>query len=451
MIDIYQSLQQTGRVNAGTTDNAQQADTVHQTDTAQQPGSLWRDRNFITFWSGQAVSQLGAQLGQLAFPVLAVTLLGASEFEVGALNAASLAAFLLIGLPAGAWVDRWLKRRTMIVADLVRTAAMATVPILWWAGILQIWHLYAVAAVVGAATVFFDVSYQSYVPVLVDALKVPQANSKLEATSQIARIGGPAAGGALLAIVSAPVLFVGEAVGYLASAVFLFGTRDAERPMAAKDRQPLASEIKEGLVFVVRHPLISRIVACTGRVNFFTTLVFTLMPVLVLRELELGPEGMGLIMAVGAVGGLMGALAAPRFAAWIGEGTVIPVASMISSLFLLLVPLCVLAPERWMSLVMLIVSEFGFAFGVLVYNIMQLSMRQRVCPPRLLGRMNASIRFVVWGVMPIAALASGLLAENLGLVPTLWIGLGGSIVFVAPVLFSPLWGMRRLPDEVHGA
>ncbi len=432
-------------MNAGTADNALQA------DAAQHAVSLWRDRNFTTFWSGQAVSQFGAQLGQLAFPVLAVTLLGASEFEVGALNAAGLAAFLLIGLPAGAWVDRWLKRRTMIVADLVRTAAMATVPILWWAGILQIWHLYAVSAVVGAATVFFDVSYQSYVPVLVDAPKVPQANSKLEATSQIARIGGPAAGGALLAIVSAPVLFVGEAMGYLLSAIFLFRTRDAERPVPANDRQPLTSEIKEGLVFVVRHPLISRIVACTGGVNFFTTIAFTLMPVLVLRELELGPEGMGLIMAVGAVGGLIGAIAAPRFAAWIGEGTVIPLASMISSLFLLLIPLCVLAPERWMSLVMLIVSEFGFAFGVLVYNIMQLSMRQRVCPPRLLGRMNASIRFVVWGVMPIAALASGLLAENFGLVPTLWIGLGGSIVFVAPVVFSPLWGMRRLPDEVHGA
>lgn len=450
-------------MNAGTTDNAQQGDNALQTEAtlqsdtalqaapAQKAASLWRDRNFMTFWSGQAVSQLGAQLGQLAFPVLAVTLLGASEFEVGALNAAGLAAFLLIGLPAGAWVDRWLKRRTMIVADLVRTAAMATVPILWWAGILQIWHLYAVAAVVGAATVFFDVSYQSYVPVLVDAGKVPQANSKLEATSQIARIGGPAAGGALLVIVSAPVLFVGEAMGYLLSAIFLLRTRDAEVPLPAKDRQPLASEIKEGLVFVVKHPLISRIVACTGGVNFFTTLAFTLMPILVLRELGLGPEGMGLIMAVGAVGGLIGAVAAPRFAAWIGEGTVIPVASMISSLFLLLVPLSVLAPERWMSLAMLIVSEFGFAFGVLAYNIMQLSMRQRVCPPRLLGRMNASIRFVVWGVMPIAALASGLLAENLGLVPTLWIGWAGSIVFVAPVLFSPLGGMRRLPDEVHGA
>lgn len=432
-------------MNAGTTDNAEE------TDTARHSASLWRDRNFITFWSGQAVSQLGAQLGQLAFPVLAVTLLGATEFEVGALNAAGLAAFLVIGLPAGAWVDRWLKRRTMIVADLVRTAAMATVPVLWWAGILQIWHLYAVAAVVGAATVFFDVSYQSYVPVLVDAVKVSQANSKLEATSQIARIGGPAAGGGLLAIVSAPVLFVGEAAGYLLSAIFLLRTRDAELPVPAKDRQPLASEIKEGLVFVVRHHLISRIVACTGGVNFSTTLASTLIPVLVLRELELGPGGMGLIMSVGAVGGLIGAVAAPKIAAWIGEGTVIPVASMISALFLLLVPLSVLAPERWMSLGMLVISEFGFAFGVLVYNIMQLSMRQRVCPPRLLGRMNASIRFVVWGVMPIAALASGLLAEHIGLVPTLWIGVGGSMLFVAPVLFSPLRGMRRLPDAVQGA
>ena len=116
----------------------------------EPPASLWRDRNFTTFWTAQAMSQLGAQLGQLAFPVLAVTLLQATEFEVGVLNAAGLAAFLVVGLPAGAWVDRWLKRRTMIAADLVRMAAMAAVPLLWWAGSLEIWHLYVIAAIVGS-------------------------------------------------------------------------------------------------------------------------------------------------------------------------------------------------------------------------------------------------------------------------------------------------------------
>jgi MFS family permease len=410
--------------------------------------SLWRDRNFTTFWAGQALGQFGAQLGQLALPVLAVTLLQASEFQVGVLNAAGMAAFLAVGLPAGAWVDRWLKRRTMITADLVRMAAMATVPFLWWSGSLEIWHLYAVAGILGTATVFFDVAYQSYVPVLVPAAHVQEANSKLEATAAIARIGGPAAGGALLAVVSAPVLFVGEAAGYLLSAVFLRRTRDSEERMPAAARRPLPVEIREGLSFVVRHPLISRVAACTGGMNFSGMLIYTLMPVLVLRNLGLGPQGMGLIMTLGAAGGLLGAVLAPRVAARIGEGTAIPVCAVASAVFVLLVPLAGVVSEPAASLVLLGVSEVGFGFSVLVYNVLQLTMRQRVCPPRLLGRMNASIRFAVWGVMPLAALASGYLGEHLGLVPTMLIGAAGSFLATAPVLFSPLRTMRTLPDEV---
>lgn len=422
--------------------------TAESTAAKPKEASLWRDRNFSTFWAGQALGQFGAQLGQLAFPVLAVTMLSASEVQVGVLNAAGLAAFLAVGLPAGAWVDRWLKRKTMITAELVRMAAMAVVPVLWWSGNLQIWHLYLIAAAAGTATVFFDVAYQSYVPVLVDSRLVREANSKLEATAQIARIGGPAAGGWLLALVSAPVLFVGESAGYLLSALFLARTRDAEVRTPAAGRRPLAAEIREGLQFVVRHPLISRIAACTGGMNFSGMLIFTLMPLLVLRNLGLGPQGMGLIMAVGAAGGLLGAVAAPRLAARIGEGTVIPVCAVVSSVFLLLVPLSGIVSESAASLALLLVSEFGFGFSVLVYNIVQLSMRQRVCPPRLLGRMNASIRFAVWGVMPLAALASGFLGENLGLVPTMLIGAAGSFLATAPVVFSPLRRMRTLPGEV---
>ena len=411
--------------------------------------ALWRDGNFTRFWTGQALGQFGAQLGQLAFPVLAVSVLHASEFEVGVLTAAGMAAFLAVGLPAGAWVDRWLKRKTMIAADLLRMAAMAAVPLLWWGGSLEMWHLYVIAATVGTATVFFDVAYQSYVPVLVETPQVREANSKLEATTQVARIGGPAVGGSLLALVSAPVLFVGEAAGYLLSAVFLARTRDAEVRVAPADRRPLAAEIREGLSFVLRHPLISRIAACTAGMNFFGTLIFTLTPLLVLRHLGLGPLGMGLVMTVGAAGGVLGAMAAPRLADRLGEGTVIPVCAVASSVFLLLVPLSGVVPEPAVSLVLLVISEFGFGFSVLVYNVVQLTMRQRVCPPRLLGRLNASIRFAVWGVMPLAALASGYLGEHLGLVPTMLIGAAGSFLATAPVLFSPLRTMRSLPDGVQ--
>lgn len=420
-------------------------------DTIGGPAtSLLRSRNFLNFWTGQTISQLGAQLGQLAFPVLAVSILGATEFQVGALNAAGMAAFLVVGLPAGAWVDRWIKRRVMIIADLVRMAAMLLVPVLWWLHQLQIWHLYVVAAVVGVATVFFDVSYQSFVPILVPTKQVADANSKLDSTSQISRVGGPALGGFLLTLISAPLLFVGESLGYLASALFLHRTRDEEQPHAVADRRPLAVEIKEGLAFVAGHPLIRRIVTCTAGLNFFAAITITMLPVLILRDLDLGAAALGIIMSVGSVGGVLGALCTPWLARRIGEGTLIPLAAMTSTCSVVLIPVADLSDEKWISLAVLVVSDFCFNFAVLAYNIMQVSMRQRVCPPRLLGRMNASIRFIVFGVMPLSALISGVLGQWLGLLPTLWIGALGGFLAVAVVFFSPLRGMRKLPDTVHG-
>lgn len=418
------------------------------TQTGTPPPSLLRDRNFLNFWAGQAISQLGTQLGHLALPVIAVLLLGASELEVGVLNASGTAAFLLVGLPAGAWVDRWLKRRVMIGADLVRMVAMLAIPLLWWMDALTIWHLCLVAGVVGIATVFFDVAYQSYVPVLVTGDQVPSANSKLESTAQISRLGGPALGGGLLQLFSAPLLVLGQSAGYLLSAVFLVRTRDEEQRSPAADRRPLAVEIREGLSFVWRHPLIRRVAACTAGVNFFASLIFTLLPLLILRDLDLGAAALGLILSVAAVGGLAGALATPWIAARIGEGTVIPLASLASGAFLVLVPLAALAPSKPASLALLIVGEAGMTFCVLAYNIMQVSMRQRVCPPRLLGRMNASIRFVVWGVMPIAGLLAGVLGEQLGILPTMWIGVAGTFLAAIPVLGGGFWGMKKLPDTV---
>lgn len=407
--------------------------------------SLWRHGGFLRLWGGQTASQFGSQLGNLAIPVLAVQVLAASEFEIGVLNALETAAFLVIGLPAGAWIDRWLKRRVMILADLVRAVSLALIPVLWFAGVLQFWHVLVIATVIGVATVFFDVSYQSFLPVLVPRDDIGEANSKLEGTAQISRVAGPAIAGGLLAIVKAPVLLAGTAVTYVISMIALLTIRDDEKPKPRADRRPLVVEIREGVAFVVRQPLLRRIVLCTGVGNFFNTIALTMLPILVLRQLGLSPAIFGLASSVGAIGGIFGALLASRLAKVFGEGTIIPLSAIVLGVALPLAPLAGMLPAA--SIPLLIAMELLLSVSVLVYNVTQVSFRQRICPPELLGRMNASIRFFVWGVMPIGALASGVLASTIGIIPTMWIGAIGTLLSAGFVVFSPLLGMKSLPQS----
>lgn len=411
--------------------------------------SLLRDANFLVFWTGQTLSQLGAQLGAIALPVLAVVLLQASEWEVGVLNAANTAAFLLVGLPVGAWVDRWFKRRVMIRADLARVVAMLAIPVLWYAGVLQMWQLWIIAAAIGVANVFFDVSYQSSIPSLVERDQISEANAKLETTGQISRLAGPALGGALLVVFLPPVLFIGQAAGYLISALCLLRVRDHEVLHPAPAERHLIAEIREGLGYVLHHPLIGRIAATTAITNFFSTIVFTLLPILVLRTLGLDTVQLGLIYSAGAVGGLIAASLTPYVARIVGEGTSLPISSALTGVGMAGFPLSTLAPDATSAFLVLACSMFVMTFGVLVYNIIQVSLRQRICPHRLLGRMNASIRFLVWGVMPLAAILAGILGERFGLVPALWVGVVGCVAAALPLVFSPLARMRTLPDEVE--
>nr|WP_169078712.1 MFS transporter [Microcella alkalica] len=347
-------------------------------------------------------------------PVLAIVLLGADEIEVGLLGAAGMLAFLVVGLPAGAWIDRARKRPIMMRANAVRVLAFAAIPLLWWAGVLEIWHLIVFALIVGVATVFFDVAYQSYIPVLVPRDRIADANGKLESTAQLAGVGGPALGGLLLTIVQAPVLLAVTAVTYLSSFVMLATVRDEEVARPREEHRPLRVEIAEGLRFVFGNRLLRAITLCTASTNFFGTIAFTMLPLLVLRDLGLGPEIFGIATAVGAVGGIVGAVVAPKLSALVGEGTIIPVAALLGVVGLVPIVLMPLVPAAAVP---------------------------------LLGRMNASIRFVVWGVMPISGALSGVLAQWLGIATTLQIAIVGMLLGTAFVVFSPLLRMRRLPQS----
>ena len=295
-VDVDDAILAEARAEASGTSSASRADAAADADQPDPlPGpatgrSLWHDRNFLTLWSGQALSQFGAQIAELAIPVLAVLLLNATEFQIGVLNAANVAAFLLVGLPAGAWIDRMRKRHVMIAADVVRAAALALVPLLWILGVLQVWHLVVIAAIVGIATVFFDVSYQSIVPSLVPSENIAEANGKLESTQQLAGLTGPAIAGGLVGLITAPLAVLTTVGTYIVSMVALIRTRDHEKLREPEDHAPLHREIAEGLAWVFGNPFLRRIVGTTGISNLFSTFIFTLTPIYYLRIIGFSPE-----------------------------------------------------------------------------------------------------------------------------------------------------------------
>lgn len=407
-------------------------------------GSPLRLPGFRLLLAGQALSQFGFQFELLAMPVIAVTLLHATEAQMGYLNAANTAAFLLVGLLAGGWVDRMRKRQVMIVADWVRAAAICAIPILWLGGTLEIWHLYLVAGLVGVATVFFDVGYQSYIPILVPSDQVGRANGVLEGVAQVARLGGPGIAGALLSVLAAPLLMLANAIGFALSAVSLGLIRDDEMPAPVSQRRHLFVEIGEGISFVASQPLLRLLLTSTGLSNLGSTIVFTLLPLVVLRDVGAPPPTLGILFTAGAVGGVIGSVISARFAERFGEGPALRITLTLAGLATLLFPLATQLPVG-PALVLLTLAEVLLSFSVVVYNMVQVTARQRLCPPRLLGRMNASIRFVVWGIMPLAALLAGWLGSTLGAHSTLWIGAVAQACSALPFLFSSYGDRQALP------
>lgn len=406
-------------------------------------GPLWRHRDFLRLWVGDTASQLGASFGNIALPYLAVTILSASSFQMGILGTLQGLGFLLIGLPAGALVDRWRKRTVMLSADLGRAVLLLSLTAAWWMGMLTFTQLAVVATAVGVLTVFFDVSYQSYLPFLVGRDHIVEGNSKLQASQSISQAAGPAVGGVAIKFLGAADVVAVNGAGYLASAVALWRIRHRETPPALDTRRKLRTEIAEGLSFVLRHPLLRRLLACTGIGNLTFSAASVLTILYFVRDLHLSVVQIGVIEAVGAVGGFCGALAVAPLTRRIGEGPVIILTSLVFAPMAFIYPLASILP----TLPTLIIGNVALMACMVAYNIATVSFRQRLCPPRMLGRMNASARFLVWGTIPIGSFAGGLLSTHIGVLGTLWVSAIAGLTSVIPVLISPLWRLRELPSD----
>jgi MFS family permease len=406
-------------------------------------GGLWSHGDFLKLWTGQTISEFGSQVSQIAIPTVAVLTLKASAFEVAALETVTFMPFLLFTLPAGVWVDRLRRRPILIAGDAGRALLLASIPIAYLAGHLTLTQLYVVGFVVGIHTVFFDVAYQSYLPALVDRETLVEGNSKLQMTVSGAQIAGPGLSGGLIALATAPYAIVVDAASFLVSGGFTLAIRKGEDPPPAAERRRLLVELWEGLQYVVRHRLLLPQALSTGSSNFATNVLFAVYFVYAYRHLGLTPALMGLIGAIGATGWLLGSAFADRLRRLLGVNGATILGAALTGPAALLVPL---APKHDLAIPFLAASGVIMGFGAVVYNIQQVSLRQAITPERLQGRMNASMRFLVWGTIPLGSLVGGAFASAFGVRAALFVGAAVSFVAILPVLLSPLRTLRAFPE-----
>lgn len=409
--------------------------------------SLLRHRDFRLLWGGETVSGVGTQVSMIAIPLVAVVTLHATTFEVGLLTAAETLAFLVVGLPAGAWVDRLHRRPVMITADIARALALASIPAAAALGRLTIVQLYLVVLVNGVLTVFFDVAYQSYLPSLVGREHLVDGNAKLGASQSASQVVGPSLGGGLVQAAGGPYAVLADAASFLVSAVAVSAIR-APEPALEQPAAPrrLRAEVGEGLRFVLGHPLLRAIAGTTGTSNLFGTIAVAVEFVFLVRVLHQHAGVIGVLFAVGSVGGILGALLATRISSAIGGARATILSIVVCGAGSLLLPLA--TPGT--GLVLFAGGVFAFGFGAVVYNVNQVSFRQQLCPDRLLGRMNATMRFFVWGTMPIGGLLGGVIGSSIGTRPTLFIAAAGDFLAVGWLLASPLRTMRHFPAYEAG-
>lgn len=403
--------------------------------TEAAPRSLWRVRDFRRYAGADAISKLGSEVSLVALPLTAALTLHASPFQVGLLTAAEMVAFLLVGLPAGAWVDRMRRRPVLVAADAVRALALLSIPAAAALGVLGLPQMYAVALLNGLCTVFFDVAHQSYLPSVVGREDLARGHGTLAANQSLAQLAGPGIGGWLVQALTAPIAVVADALSYAGSALLLLGVRADEKPgeRDAMRGGRLWPEIAEGLLFVAGQPVLRRVAPVGALMMLSFGLWSAAAPLYLVREVGTSPGTYGMLLSAGAVGGVAGAWLAPRIAARLGTGRAMYAAAWAATVCAAPLALTAAGPR------LLILPAAMAATGVAttVFSVAQGAYRQSICPPHLLGRLSATMRFLMWGPMPLGGLLAGTLGQLAGVRVAFWAACGVYTLAHLPVLLAP--------------
>ena len=401
---------------------------------------LLRDRVFRRYWGASTVSMFGDQVSSVALPLTAVLVLHADAAEMGYLTALQWLPSLLFGLHVGAWVDRRGKRRhTMILADLGRAAALATIPLCYALHALTMTQMYLVTFATGTLSVLFTVSDGTLFVSIVPPGRYVDGQSLIYGSRAFSLMGGPPVGGLLIEALTAPYAVFADALSFLGSAFQLGTIRPAEPPSA-----DAADGVTVGLKFIRGSPIVRASLTGVAVVNFFYLMFSALFMLYAVRTLGVRPGVLGLIIGAGAVGGMLGSVLCKRLTARLGAGLVYVAGCLVFTGPLALVPLAASA-HGGTVLVMLFAAEFLSGFGVMVLDISIAAIFAVVIPDTMRSRVSGAFQAINYGTRPAGALLGGLLGGAAGLQVALWIAVAGGVVGALLLLPSPL-PRFRLPQ-----
>jgi MFS family permease len=404
---------------------------------------LWRESDFLKLWAGQSVSQVGSWITLVGLPLTAAKMLNASPLQMGILNGAGAAAILLIGLFAGAWADRMRRRPILIWADLGRAAVLGTIPFAAAAGRLTMSHLYGVAAATAILTVFFDVSYRTYLPSLVSPESLLEGNSKLTLSESIAGVVGPGLAGVLIAALTAPMAILFDALSFVCSALSVWLIRAPEPRPAPSATPHIGREILEGLRASWREPILRTLLLRSATAAIFLGFGGSLYVLYAVRELRIGDVLLGAVIAVGGFSSVFGALVTERLVRRFGFGRTLIGAALLPALAARLPPLA-RGPVAWCAAILAVAQLGDMAWSI--YEINELTLRQAIAPAHVLGRVNSAAHMTFRGVLPVGALLGGALAEAIGMRGAMFVGAGGFLLSTLWLIFSPIRRLRELPS-----
>ncbi|MGC1678797.1 MAG: MFS transporter [Candidatus Binataceae bacterium] len=421
-------------------DHSARANTADASSTRWSP--LWRNPDFLKLWSGSTISEFGSLVTAVALPFAAILALGASPFQMALLRTSEIIPALIMALIAGVWVDRLRRRPILIATDLGRAILLGTIPAAAFAHLLTMPQLYGVTLLAAILGIFFEVAYRSYLPSIVGKDELAEANSKLSASASVAEVGAFSLAGWMVQVLSAPIAILIDAISFLFSAAFVWTIGAAAEPFPHSEaaRERLGRELTEGARFVVNDPILRALVPAIAISTFGNSMFGTEYSLYALRALGFKPGLLGVIFAIGGIGSLAGALMVARISNRFGAGP-----TMIAGLALwgvgeLCVPIARSATTLGAALMIAQQLSDGAA---MLYYVNLTTLRQTTPPGSMLGRVNATMRFLVLACQLAGTLASGILAEIIGLRATLAIGASANLVAAGRLAISPI---RDLAD-----